>query len=105
MYCPENEEEYISANQPDQSNISDIFAIPDPDEGDDYDDSDYNGVDRHPGSASLDGVMDSVVAILSRMSRMMVTPSGDHLCIKTDGGVKVDNEDDNIFHPPRGHWS
>ena len=101
---PENEEEYIAANQPDRSNISSIFAIPDdPNEGDDYDDSDYNGFDRDPGSASLDRAMDSVVAILSRMSRMMVTPSGD--CIKIDGGVIIDNEDDNIFRPPRGHWS
>ena len=100
----ENEEEYIAANQPDRSNISSIFAIPDdPDEGDDYDDSDYNGFDRDPGPASLNVAMDSV-AFYPGMSRMMVTPSGDHLCIKTDGGVTIDNdnEDDNILRPPRG---
>ena len=101
---PENEEEYIAANQPDRSNISSIFAIPDdPDEGDDYDDSDYNGFDRDPGPASLDDAMDSVV-FYPGTSRMMVTPSGDQLCIETDGGVKIDDEDDTIFQfvAPRG---
>ena len=67
----------------------------------------YNGFDRDPGPASLDDAMDSVV-FYPGMSCTMVTPSGGHLCIETDGGVKIDDEDENIFQfigPPRGHWS
>lgn len=102
---PQNEEEYIAANRLDKSNIKSIFAIPEePDEGDGLDSQSFNGFDHDPGPASLDEDIMGGGAFYPSNSRMMVTPSGDNLCIETDSGEKILDDDDDIYQfvAPRG---
>ena len=110
---PENEEEYIAANRQDRSNITSIFAIPesfDEGDGDDfYDGPGYgtNGFAQHsPGPTGIYRPSDGETFFPpSRPNTcMLVTPSEDKLCIETDRGEKIQDEDDNIYQfvAPRG---
>ena len=112
---PENEEEYIAANQQDRSNITSIFAIPESfDEGDAddfYDGPSYgtNGFDDSPpGLAGIHIPSDGGTFFPPKRhgtaTCMLVTPSEDKLCIETDRGEKIQDEDDNIYQfvAPRG---
>ena len=105
---PENEEEYIAANRPDRSNITSIFAIPESfDKGDGeefYDGS--NGFDHNLGPTSLCIASNGGMFFPPKRHNtcMLVTPSEDNLCIETDRGEKIQDEDDNIYQfvAPRG---
>lgn len=104
---PENEEEYIAARKQDVSNITSIFAIPeylDEDEQDSYDYPDYNGFDQDLGPQSLSETVDSGGPFYPSRPRMMISPSGENLCIETDSGEKIEDDDDSVYQfiAPRG---
>ena len=103
---PENEEEYIAANKRDTSNITSIFAIPEEldEEQDGYDYPDYNGLNHDLGPESWRESVDGDVPFYSGRPKLMISPSGENLCIETDSGEKIDDDDDNVFQfvAPRG---
>ena len=94
---PENEEEYIAANQPERSNITSVYTIPENfDEGvgeNFYDGPGYgsNGFDDSAGLASIYMPSDPDDRTL------ILTSSEDNPCIETDQGEKIQDEDDSIY--------
>ena len=98
---PENEEEYIAAKEKDRSNITSIFATPEEfDESASYEGPEFNGFGYYPGSCDDE----DDVAYVPVKYHMMVTPSRDNLCIETDKGHKIEDNDENIYQfvTPRG---
>lgn len=97
---PENEEEYIAANRPDEPHITSIFAISedlDEDEPFDYTISNDFSFDINSGpmsTATDDGIL---FPTKRRDTCVLISPSEADLCIETDRGEKIQDENDSIY--------
>ena len=101
---PENEEECIAAtNEPDRSlNISSIYPIPESGGGENGIGDGNKRFDNSPEQASI-----YMPSAPDRKTLFLTSTEHNRICIETDQGVKIQDEEDSIYQfvAPRGVYA